>query len=101
MPPPPARSNIDWMYALALPIETNRGRGETRSVGPASVTFAIAASFAPGDALRFSMTLYGIEIFCSGSVRAVSVDGALFVVEASIDDYHFGHTKSAPSTDAS
>ena len=94
------------MYALALPIETNRGWGETRSIGPASVTFAIGASFAPGDVVRFSLSLPGhggeaLEIFCSGSVRAVSIDGALFVVEASIDDYDFGHTKSGPSTDVS
>lgn len=88
------------MYPLALPIETNRGLGETRSIGAASVTFAISASFAPGDALRFSMTLYAVEIFCSGTVRSVSFDGALFVVEASIDHYDFGHTKSGPSNDA-
>ena len=87
-------------YALAVPIETNRGRGETRSIGSASVTFAIAASFAPGDVVRFSMTLNDVEIFCSGSVRAVSVDGALFVVEASIGEYHFRQTKSGPSNDA-
>lgn len=88
-------------YPLAVTIETNRGRGETRSIGPASVTFAIGASFAPGDPVRFSMTLNGVEILCSGSVRAVSIDGALFVVEASIDEYDFRHTKSGPSTDAS
>lgn len=89
------------MYPLALPIETNRGRGETRSIGPASVIFAIGARFAPGDAVRFSLSLprdggEAVEIFCSGSVRTVSADGALFVVEASIDDYDFGHTKSGP-----
>jgi len=88
------------MYSLALPIETNRGRGETRSIGPASVTFATRASFMPGDAVRFSMTLHGIEIFCSGSVHAVFAEGVLFVVEASIDRYDFGHTKSGPSNDA-
>ncbi|MFL6246752.1 MAG: hypothetical protein ACJ74H_12050 [Thermoanaerobaculia bacterium] len=88
------------MYLLALPIETNRGRGETRSIGPASVTFVISASFAQGDAVRFSLSLPDVDIFCSGSVRAVSVDGALFVVEASIDHYDFGHTKSGPSNDA-
>ena len=100
MPPPVDGLDIDWMYLLALPIETNRGRGETRSIGPATVTFVISAPFARGDAVRFSMTLYGIEIFCSGTVRSVSFDGALFVVEASIDHYDFGHTKSGPSTDA-
>jgi hypothetical protein len=94
------------MYPLALPIETNRGRGVTRSIGPASVTFAISASFEPGDAVRFSLSLPAgggtepLEIFCSGSVRAVSLDGMSFVVEASIDHYDFGHTKSGPSTDA-
>lgn len=87
------------MYPLALPIVTNRGRGETRSIGSGSVIFATSASFAPSDAVRFSMTLCGIEIFCSGTVRAVLAEGALFVVEASIDDYHFGHTKSGPSND--
>lgn len=93
------------MYPLALPIETNRGRGETRSIGPASVTFATSASFAPGDAVRFSLSLPGggeepLEIFCSGTVRSVSAAGALFIVEASIDHYDFGHTKSGPKNDA-
>ena len=97
------------MYPLALPIETNRGRGETRSIGPASVTFVIGASFVRGDAVRFSLSLPDVdgrsgdeplEIFCSGSVRTVSIDGTLFVVEASIDHYDFRHTKSGPSNDA-
>lgn len=89
------------MYPLAIPIETNRGKGETRSIGRASVIFTIAACFAPGDAVSFSLSLpradgEAVEIFCSGSVLSVSVDGALFVVEASIDHYDFGHTKSGP-----
>jgi len=94
------------LYPLAVTIETNRGRGEIRSIGPASATFVTGASFAPGDPVRFSLSLPDdsgepLEIVCSGSVRAVSFDGALFVVEASIDEYDFRHTKSGPSTDAS
>jgi hypothetical protein len=76
---------------MVVPIETNRGRGETRSIGPTRVTFATSVPFETGDAVRFAMKLPGdgaevLDVFCSGAVCAVSVDGALFVVEASIEE---------------
>jgi hypothetical protein len=54
------------------------------------VTFMTAACFEPGDALRFSMSLRGtaaraLDVFCSGCVDRVLTEGALFVVEASIE----------------
>ena len=78
-------------YPIAVPIETNRGRGETRRIGPTRVTFATSEPFETGEALRFAMSLRGdggqtLEVFCSGSVCGVSLDGALFVVEASIEE---------------
>jgi hypothetical protein len=77
-------------YPLTIPIETNRGRGQTRTIGPTRITFATAAPFETGDAIRFALSLRGIgttplDVFCSGSVCAVSVEGQLFVVEASIE----------------
>lgn len=77
-------------YDVVIPIETNRGRGETRRIGPTRVRFATTASFTVGDALRFAMSLRGhgasLDVFCSGSVRAVAADGELFVVEATIEN---------------
>jgi hypothetical protein len=78
------------LYSIAMPIETNRGRAETRHIGPTRVTFMTAACFEPGDALRFSMSLRGtaaraLDVFCSGCVDRVLAEGALFVVEASIE----------------
>lgn len=86
---PPPRPSVT--YPIAVPIETNRGRGETRRVGPRRVTFATSAPFETGDSLRFSMSLPGdggetLDVFCSGSVCGVSLDGALFVVEAAIEE---------------
>jgi hypothetical protein len=78
-------------YPIAVPIETNRGRGETRDIGPTRVTFATSAAFETGDALRFAISLQNdggetLDVFCTGSVCAVSVEGALFVVEAVLDE---------------
>jgi hypothetical protein len=78
-------------YPIVVPIETNRGRGETRNIGPTRVTFATSAPFEIGDAVRFALSLPGekgelLDVFCAGSVCAVSVDGELFVVEASIEE---------------
>ena len=77
-------------YPVIIPIKTNRGYGETRVIGPTRVTFATAAMFAAGEPLRFAMSLRGhgattLEVFCSGSVRAVATDGELFVIDASIE----------------
>lgn len=88
MLPPTPRADT---YPMAVPIETNRGRGETRSVGLTRVTFATSAAFEVGDPLRFTMSLPGddgetLDVFCSGSVCGVSLDGALFVVEAAIEE---------------
>lgn len=84
------RTPLPPTYQIVVPIETNRGRGETRSIGPTRVTFATSAPFETGDSLRFAVSLYGggptLEVFCSGSVCGVSIDGALFVVEASIEE---------------
>jgi len=77
-------------YDVVIPIETNRGRGETRRIGPTCVSFATTAYFTAGDALRFAMSLRGqsgaLDVFCSGSVRAVAPEGELFVVEATIEN---------------
>jgi hypothetical protein len=78
-------------YPIVVSIETNRGRGETRRIGPSRVTFATSAAFETGDSLRFAMSLRGdggqtLDVYCSGSVCSVSTDGALFVVEASIEE---------------
>lgn len=86
---PRARPNVT--YPIAVAIETSRGRGETRSIGPTRVTFVTSAAFESGDSLRFAMTLPGdsgetLDIFCSGAVCGVSMEGALFVVEAAIDE---------------
>lgn len=98
------------LYPLAVTIEPNRGRGEIRSIAPASVTFrhrrlvSRRALQSASPCRCPTLTCDGgepLEIFWAGSVRAVSIDGALFVVEASIDEYDFRHTKSGPSTDAS
>jgi hypothetical protein len=85
------RTQPNATYAIAVPIETNRGRGETRSIGPTRVTFATDAAFETGDAVRFAMTLPGdagekLDVFCAGAVCGVSIDGTLFVVEASIEE---------------
>ena len=77
-------------YPLRIPIETNHGRGETRSIGPTRVTFAIAALFDNGEPLRFAIALRGhgnhpIDVVGSGRVESVRVEDALFVVDASID----------------
>jgi hypothetical protein len=78
-------------HAVTIPIETDRGWGETRLIGATRVTFATAAAFAAGDPLRFAMTLRGdgptaLDVVCSGSVHAGAAEGELFVVEASIDE---------------
>jgi len=77
-------------YAIRIPIETNRGRGETRRIGPTRIVFTTVEPFEVGDPLRFSMSLRGtsatgLDAFCSGCVRHVTIDGAVFVVESSID----------------
>lgn len=77
-------------YPLVLPIQTNHGRGETRSIGPTRVTFATACLVAIGDPLRFAISLRGtgtqpIDVVGSGRVEAVATEGVLFLVEASID----------------
>ena len=77
-------------YPISIPIDTNRGRGETRAIGPTSVTFSTTALFEVGETLRFSMSLRGtasmhVEVFCDGRVTRVIPDGERFVVEASID----------------
>jgi hypothetical protein len=77
-------------YAIRIPIDTNRGRGETRRIGPTRIVFTTAAPFETGDSLRFSMSLRGttaaaLDAFCSGSVNHVAVEGEQFVVEATID----------------
>jgi len=71
-------------------IETDRGRGETRRIGPTQVIFVIDALFAAGEPLRFALTLRGtgsapLLVAGSGSVRAVSHDGAHYLVDAVID----------------
>jgi len=78
------------IYPLVVPIETNRGRGETRAVGPTRITFAIAALFETGDDLRFTLSLQGngkspVDVAGSGRVSAVAAEGHLFVVDAAID----------------
>ncbi len=78
-------------YPLALPIETNHGRGETRRIGPTRLTFATSALFARGEMLRFAVALPGdgtraIDVVGSGLVEAVVPEGDLFVVEASIEE---------------
>lgn len=85
------RTHPNATYPIAVPIETNRGRGETRTIGPTRVTFATSASFETGEALRFAMTLPGesgeaLDVFCAGAVCGVTFDGAMFVVEASIEE---------------
>lgn len=85
------RTHPNTTYPIAVPIETNRGRGETRTIGPTRVTFATDASFETGEVVRFAMTLPGdagemLDVFCAGAVCGVTVDGALFIVEASIDE---------------
>jgi hypothetical protein len=77
-------------YPVVVPIDTNRGRGETRLIGSTSITFAIAASFAVGDRLRFRLSLGegasdGVQVTGWGSVAAVTVEGDAFLVEASIE----------------
>jgi hypothetical protein len=79
------------MYPIVVPIETNRGRGETRNIGPERVTFATSAPFETGDTVRFGISLPGemgemLDIFCAGSVCTVSIEGELFLVEASIEE---------------
>jgi len=78
-------------YPLVIPIDTNRGRGETRRIGPTRVTFSTAAEFEAGDDLRFALSLHGtgttpLDVFCSGSVRSVAAEGELFVVDAAISE---------------
>jgi hypothetical protein len=87
----PPRPNPDATYPLSVPIETNRGWGKTRTFGSTRLTFATSAQFEIGDALRFALSMPGdggelLDVFCAGSVRGVSVDGELFVVEASIEE---------------
>lgn len=77
-------------YPLAVPIETNHGRGETRRMGPTHLTFATSALFASGETLRFAVALRAdgtqvIDVVGSGKVEAVVPEGDLFVVEASIE----------------
>jgi hypothetical protein len=77
-------------YPVAVPIDTNRGPGQTRRVGPTSMTFVTAALFETGDPLRFSMSLRGtgaspLYVVGDGSVRSVINEGELFIVDASID----------------
>jgi hypothetical protein len=85
------RTQAGDTYPIVVAIETNRGRGETRAIGPTRVTFATSAPFEIGDAIRFAIAMPGdagemLDIFCAGSVCAVSVDGELFVVDASIEE---------------
>jgi hypothetical protein len=87
-------------YPIVIPIDTNRGTGRTLRVGPAHISFVTAAHFAPGESLRFSMSLRGIgpmtlQVFCSGRVHAVRVDGDFFVVEASIEQTDITSAKQA------
>jgi hypothetical protein len=89
-PRAPIINAMQQTYPVVLPIETNHGRGETRRIGPTRLTFATPALFAAGEVLRFAIALRGtdaksIDLVGSGSVRAVTTDGELFVVEASID----------------
>ncbi len=77
-------------YPLVMPIETNHGRGETRSIGPTRITFATPALFETGEVLRFAFALNGtdskpIDVVGSGCVETVKAEGNLFVVEASIE----------------
>lgn len=77
-------------YAIRIPIETNRGRGETRRIGPTHIVFTTDAPFETGEPLRFSMSLRGtpaaaLDAFCSGCVSHVAVEGEQFVVEATIE----------------
>jgi hypothetical protein len=77
-------------YPVVVPIDTNRGPGETRRIGSRSITFAIATPFEVGDPLRFRLSLAGdgtagLDVAGWGSVAAVTVDGDRFVVEASIE----------------
>jgi hypothetical protein len=85
------RTQPNVTYPMAIAIETNRGREETRTIGPARVTFATSALFETGEALRFAISLPGdtgemLDVFCAGSVCGVTIDGELFVVEASIEE---------------
>jgi hypothetical protein len=85
------RAQLPVTYPMVVPIETNRGRGETRSIGPTRVTFATSVPFGTGEAVRFALKLpgngvMGFDVFCAGAVCAVSFDGELFVVEASIEE---------------
>ena len=78
-------------YPIRIPIETNRGRGETRRIGPTRIVFTTLQPFETGDPLRFSMSLRGtsatgLDAFCSGCVHHVTIEGPLFVVEASIEE---------------
>lgn len=91
------------IYPVVVPIETNRGRGETRTIGPTRVTFVTSASFETGDAIRFAITLRGnanemVDVFCAGSVCGVSLDGELFVVEASIEATRIAIAKKEEKT---
>jgi hypothetical protein len=77
-------------YPVTVPIRTNRGNGQTRSIGPTRITFATAALFESGEPLRFAISLRGtgttpIEVVGFGSVQAVRPDGDLFVVDATVD----------------
>ena len=76
-------------YPIAIPIETNRGSGETRAIGPTHITFISGSLFASGEGLRFAVSLRGtatpLEVFGSGRVEEVRAEGDVFVVEASIE----------------
>jgi len=73
-------------YALTVPIETNRGRGETRRIGSTRITFSIRERFEVGEPLRFRFSLEGgAEVIGWGAVSEVAADGEGFVVDASID----------------
>jgi hypothetical protein len=77
-------------YPIAIPIDTNHGRGETRAVGPTRITFATSELIEAGAPLRFSLLLRGsgntpINVFGSGRIEAVNADGSLFIVDASVD----------------
>jgi hypothetical protein len=77
-------------YEVTTAIETDRGRGETRRIGPARIMFVTDVLFATGEPLRFALTLRGtgtapLTVAGDGSVSAVSRDGARYLVDAAID----------------
>lgn len=77
-------------YPVVVPIETNHGRGQTRSVGPTRITFSTTALFESGEELRFALSLRGnantpVDVVGSGRVESVTTEGPLFVVDATID----------------